>query len=621
MLDVNLSQLVPPLPDKTDVVTYTIKVGSEVISDQFEVTQFSVHRKLNGISYAVMRLLDSEVAAQRLETSDQDVLSPGNEIEIAVGYYSDETTIFKGIIIRHGIKITSDCSPELEIECKDVAVKMTVGRKNKYFFNKTDKDIFREIASTHGIDVEVDDTVAEHPHMVQYFTTDWDFVLTRADANALLVLPKDGTLILKKPDFEQPEKFVLNYGSSIFEFEAEMDARDQYPAAKAVVWDPSGQALKEAEANPSGVSVSGGGGGLAAAAGAVASAASSGGLGGLVADLLGAGPNTDYTQVIGLENFLGQHAGVFSNEELQNWAEAQFQKSKLSKSKGRVRFEGVADIYPGDTISLQNVGARHSGKVFVTAVKHDIKEGAWFTEAQFGLPHCWFAEEFDDIQDRPAAKLLPGVCGLQIGLVTKIEDDPEGEDRILVRLPLVDIEAEGVWARVACQDAGSGDNGGRGAFFRPEVDDEVIVGFLNDDPRNPIVLGMLNSSQKPAPITATRENHEKGWVTRSGMRMIFNDDEKSLTVETPDGKKIFVNDADDAIQMEDQHGNTIKMNSDGIVIESSGELQLKASGDVKLEGMNVKQSANQEMSVEGQSKASFKAVGDVVVKGTFVKIN
>ena len=616
MLNFNPSQLLPPIPEKTDVVTYTIKVNGETISDQFEVTHIFVNRRFNRIPFAIIRILDSDVSVQRLEVSDQDVFSPGNKIEISVGYYSDENLLFKGYIIKHSIKIKSNSSPELEIECKDVAVKMTVGRKNKYFSDQTDTDIIREIARDHDINIEGDDMEVKHPHMVQYFTTDWDFALTRADANAQLVLPKDGTLIVKKPDFDQDAKFVLNYGSSIYEFEAEMDARDQYPAAKVVSWNASEQELSVAEANPSGSSVLSGGGLLSAAGNAL-----SGGISNVVADLFGTGANTDYTQVIGLEHYLAQHTGALSNEELQNWAAAQFQKSTLSKSKGRVRFEGVADIYPGDNIDLQNVGIRHSGKVFVTAVKHEIMEGAWFTEAQFGLPHCWFAEEFEDIQSKPAASLLPGVCGLQIGLVTKIENDPEDQDRVLVRLPLVDKEAEGVWARVASQDAGSGGDGGRGAYFRPEVDDEVVVGFLNDDPRNPIIIGMLNSSKKPAQIKATTENHEKGWITRSGMRMLFNDDQKSLTIQTPDGKKIFVNDADDAIQMEDQHGNTIKMNADGIEITSGGDLKMKAQGDIQVDGMNIKQSAKQEMSIEGQSKAQFKSVADVVISGTFVKIN
>ena len=40
------------------------------------------------------------------------------------------------------------------------------------------------------------------------------------------------------------------------------------------------------------------------------------------------------------------------------------------------------------------------------------------------------------------------------------------------------MDEQGVWARVATLDAGND----RGTFFRPEVDDEVVLGFFHDDP-------------------------------------------------------------------------------------------------------------------------------------------
>ncbi len=52
-----------------------------------------------------------------------------------------------------------------------------------------------------------------------------------------------------------------------------------------------------------------------------------------------------------------------------------------------------------------------------------------------------------------------------------------------------------------------------------------------------IILGMLNSSAKPAPITVTSTNDEKGYVSREKMKFIFNDKEKSIKIETPAGKK------------------------------------------------------------------------------------
>src|SRR5262249_8908533 len=154
-----------------------------------------------------------------------------------------------------------------------------------------------------------------------------------------------------------------------------------------------------------------------------------------------------------------------------------------------------------------------NGLAFVSAVRHSIGDGNWYTDIQVGLSPNWFSKE-DDVSALPASGLIPAISGLQIGIVTQLENDPDGEHRIQVRLPIIDKDADGIWARVACVDAGNE----RCSFFRPEVNDEVIVGFINDDPRQAVVLGMLNSSANPVPTDVFPENDDnniKGFVTRS----------------------------------------------------------------------------------------------------------
>jgi uncharacterized protein involved in type VI secretion and phage assembly len=202
--------------------------------------------------------------------------------------------------------------------------------------------------------------------------------------------------------------------------------------------------------------------------------------------------------------------------------------------------------------------------------------------------------------------------------VTQLEDTPsDNEFRIKVRLPLVDTQGQGFWSRLASQDAGNK----RGAIWRPEIGDEVIVGFLNDDPRQAIVLGSLYSSKNAAPIAAADANNEKGWVTRSGMRFIFNDEKKSIILETPKGKKITIDEDAGKIQLEDENQNKITMDQDGIVISSGKNLTLKATQDLKLEGLNIEQKAQASFKVESQGQAQLQATADMVVKGTFVRIN
>jgi uncharacterized protein involved in type VI secretion and phage assembly len=60
----------------------------------------------------------------------------------------------------------------------------------------------------------------------------------------------------------------------------------------------------------------------------------------------------------------------------------------------------------------------------------------------------------------PGSGIIPSISGLHIGKVSQLESDPDGEDRILVQIPIINNEEEGIWARVATLDAGEN----RGSF-------------------------------------------------------------------------------------------------------------------------------------------------------------
>lgn len=76
-----------------------------------------------------------------------------------------------------------------------------------------------------------------------------------------------------------------------------------------------------------------------------------------------------------------------------------------------------------------------------------------------------------------------------------------------------------MWARLTNFNS-SGDTG---VFFIPVGGDEVIVGFLNDDPKFPIILGSHYSSsiQPVAGLPPTEENNLKAIVTKSGLQLVF----------------------------------------------------------------------------------------------------
>ena len=275
-------------------------------------------------------------------------------------------------------------------------------------------------------------------------------------------------------------------------------------------------------------------------------------------------------------------------------------------------------------VKLEGVGDRFRGKAFVTAVRQEIGNGMWDTHIQFGLDPTIYHCLHSDLTDPPGAGLIGAINGLQIGKVVQLENDPDGEDRILVRIPVIDNSAQGIWTRVASLDAGSD----RGAFFRPEIDDEVIVGFINDDPRDAVVLGMLNSSAKPAPITASDANDEKGFTTRSKMHLQFNDNTKTITIDTPAGNKIVIDEAGMKIEIQDQNSNKLVMDATGIKMESPLNIELKAGVNLVLSagaaltigGASLGVKADGNVSIEG-AMAKMSAQGITEISGSLVKIN
>lgn len=572
-------------PQSADLATFTVLVEGEELSAVYQVKNITVEKEVNRIPFAQLVFFDGEASQQDFKLSNEDVLIPGKEIEIKAGYHNDEETIFKGIIIKHSLKIRENASV-LVVECRDKAVKMTVGRKSNYYYESTDAEIAEEIIGKYSLENEVESTAYTHPELVQFNASDWDFIITRAQANGKITTVDDGKITIEKPDFSQDEIETVAFGATLLSFDSEMDARNQFGTITSYGWNPADQELVETEAADPGITLNG---------------------------------NLDVSslsEIIGLENLELKHGGNNNSTLLQGWSDAKALFQQMAKTRGTMKFQGIAPVKPGVMLKLEGVGDRFNGKVFISGIRHQITDGNWTIDAQFGFNPEWFSETYD-INQQPAAGLLPAVNGLQIGVVSQLEEDPNSEERILVKFPIVNNTAQGIWARVASLDAGEN----RGAFFRPEIGDEVIVGFINDDPNHAVVLGMLHSSAKPAPLVASDDNHEKGFFTRSEMKILFNDEKKSIAIETPAGKKIILDEDAGTIVIEDENSNVFTLDSSGVVMETAGDFSIKASGDLNLEGTNVNIKANAQFKAEGSAGAEVSTNAVAVLKGSLVQIN
>ena len=171
--------------------------------------------------------------------------------------------------------------------------------------------------------------------------------------------------------------------------------------------------------------------------------------------------------------------------------------------------------------------------------------------------------------------------GIVIGIVSSLED-PDALGRVQVTFPHL-ANQKSNWARLAAPMAGPK----QGMFFRPEVEDEVLVAFELNDPRRPYILGSLWSNVDKPPVNdgKTKENNWRFLRTRSGHMLKFDDTkgkEKIEIIANDTKRRIVIDTSADKIQIICDKGD-IEVTAGGNITVEAAKVEIKASGDMNLE--------------------------------------
>lgn len=625
-------------------VDYTVEVAEESIPDTVLVKAITVEFAVNRIARVTIDLADGDPGGETFTETSTGTFTPGSAINISLGWGDNTQSVFQGEIT--GLKISLDeKQTSAQVECKDSAVAMTIVRFSQTFTQRTEASVLQQIIGKYSkLQANINmgpsqEDATPLPVMQQYDATDWDFVLTRAEANSLVVTCVNNQVNVFSP--VDPSKatspvLTIDFGDDLLSSELTLNSTSQFNQVTTNSWDYSQQQL-----NSNSVSNS----------------------------------EEDETQALNSQQLSEafdaqvqlQTSATLSQEELQAWGNGQMVKSQLNRLVGEISFQGTAQVQAGDYIFLGGVGKDMDGNLFVSGVRHEVKDGNWVTFCTLGLDTQWFAAE-PDVMTPPAAGLLPGIQGLFNARVLQVYGDATGEYRVLVDIPLFNVggqaaeadseeeqqveegesqqlsdeeenageisegereveaaeesadeedEAEtgaatadqnAIWARIANFYSSNG----FGAVFLPEVGDEVIVGFVNDDPRHPVILGSLYS-QSRAPfnyLTPEDNNPKKGIVTASGLRLLFDDQDEALSVITPNNNLIILDDSQEKITVQDQHKNLFVMSKDGIDINSPNTINIQAQEKINIaagEGVFVQAGA---MVGEGEMQTMPGDTGD-----------
>jgi len=329
---------------------------------------------------------------------------------------------------------------------------------------------------------------------------------------------------------------------------------------------------------------------------------------------------------------LDAHAATTSQAEAQAVATAIAARTGRVTARGRCAFSPT--LRPGGSATVSGAGPGN-GTYYVREVTHVYDERGTRTSFVAGdrdpvlLSDPWRA---------PAPVSSFRRAGLVVGIVDKIDDDPQGQGRVSVQLPQVDASMASAWARVL--GAGAGAN--RGYVLLPEVGDEVLVGFEDDDLTRPVVLGGLFGQKSTRPTVTTKDGkvvtrvltsrlghvvelsdgdqdgtqHVRLELATAGHRLRIGKDRTDL--EVPSGIPLAITAGSSSIEFDKNGGLTIK----------APTITLKADQKVAVESLEVAVKANQKLDLEGtQAQLKATATGSVeagatlALKGAMVNIN
>lgn len=163
--------------------------------------------------------------------------------------------------------------------------------------------------------------------------------------------------------------------------------------------------------------------------------------------------------------------------------------------------------------------------------------------------------------------LLGAMHSLHMGQVID-NSDPDQRGRIKVLLHANQLE---VWASVMVPSAGNG----YGVVCLPRVDEIVVVAFIT--PEQPMVLGSVWSGQSSLPSDASSVEDHYLLKTPSGTILDMNEQDPSVTLTTPMGYSITINDsAGGEIEIK-RDAQSIKLSSTEVAITSSVTVSVNAS--------------------------------------------
>jgi len=269
---------------------------------------------------------------------DRATLEFGKNIEIKLA----DNSLFTGRISAIGATFPEGKPPEITVLAEDRLQDLRMTRRSRTFVDVTDADVFRRVASDHGLQCQPNLQGPNHKSLVQVNQSDLAFIRHRARILGAEVWIDGTVLNVKTRDQRTGAPTKLTYGGELLEFNVSADLSRQRTSLSVSGWDHKSKAVAAHEA----------------AASVIQGELDGGDSGASILERFFAARKESVV-----------HEVARTTSEARAYAEALFR----SQARGFVSGWGVAQanagLRAGHRVELQGLGALFDGKYYITAVR------------------------------------------------------------------------------------------------------------------------------------------------------------------------------------------------------------------------------------------------------------
>lgn len=555
------------------------------------------------LSFQVINAFDLET--KKFSEDVRSVFSVGTIIEVAMGYGSNLTSVFKGYVEEY--KTTYQTVPVISVTALDVRKLLKQNKRKKYSYKeKTYSGIFEEIMKSYQDlcgTLHIDPT-KDSVELLQD-DSDYNFIkgeLCRKAKRDFFVVGEH--VYFKEPEDKTASFLELEWGKSLISFQSGRSyCNKQFKAYSMQEDNTTNEVSMEFKTQA----------------------------------------DTPFLRKsIQIEEM--ELGGNLSNTELENYIKQRVSEEKRKTKTAGGTLIGLPEIVPGRYIKISGVDDLDAGDYYITEVRHDFGSDGFTTRFTVGVQR-------DNLVDGENARYWQRDSEYKgvLRAIVRENWDEEQPGKVLVEFLTGENGKNSTkWLPVLHPYCGDG----YGVYFHPEIGSEVVVGSMAGDVNSLVVMGSLWNKVNQIPEeTVNEKNTVKRIRTKAQHEIVFWDDEENGQIQiSTKGKLHFIlNDKEKKISVFDENeknglqidseNGIIKLEADKKIILSAGGnemLLMEAKGKaMTLQADKLKAKGKQNVQIEGNSlvvkgtqtelradgSMKLKSGGIAEMKGSLVKIN